>query len=439
MENEKNTYKEIELRSEEVQEVMNKVSPWILRSGITVLCCIVLALLIGSYLFKYPDTLTAEITLSTEAPPAYVLARASGKVDCLFVENGQAVVQGEKLGVIENSAQVADVLELKELLEGWRRENRPVAEGAAIFAAKYWQLGELQSWYAAFFTALTDYARFTKQNYYEQKLASGEEQLKKQQIYAQLAHNQYRLLEQEHILAYRMYERDSILYHRNAMIAAEFEESGSRYLQKLQTMEASRMSLTQVAIQIEQGKESLLDLRRQALTDSQQYELALKSSAEQLMAQLLAWEKRYLMRSPIRGKVTFMTVWSPNQQVAVDETVMVIAPDQETLPVGKALLPLQGSGKVKAGQVVNVRLNNFPDQEFGYVCGRVSSISPVPTADGMYVVEVSLPHGLKTNYGKTLPITREMKGTADIITEDMRLIERLFMPLRKIIDTASAR
>ena len=127
-----------------------------------------------------------------------------------------------------------------------------------------------------------------------------------------------------------------------------------------------------------------------------------------------------------------MTVWSPNQQVAADETVMVIAPDKEAPPVGKALLPLQGSGKVKVGQSVNVRLNNYPDQEFGYVRGRVSSVSPVPTAEGMYVVEVSLLQGLHTNYGKTLPITREMKGTADIITADMRLIERLFMPLRKV-------
>ncbi len=35
---------------------------------------------------------------------------------------------------------------------------------------------------------------------------------------------------------------------------------------------------------------------------------------------------------------------------------------------------------------------------------------------------------MKTNYGKTLPITRQMVGSADIITEDLRLIERFFMP-----------
>jgi len=102
--------------------------------------------------------------------------------------------------------------------------------------------------------------------------------------------------------------------------------------------------------------------------------------------------------------------------------------------MGKALLPVQGSGKVKSGQEVNIRLNNYPDQEFGYVKGRVCSVSPVPTAENMYVVDIELPDGMRTNYGKDLPLTREMKGVAEIVTEDMRLIERLLAPLRKLKD-----
>lgn len=425
-------HKEIELRSEEVQEVMNKISPWILRSGITVLCCIVVVLLIGSYLFKYPDALTAEITLSTEAPPAYVLARATGRIESLFVKNGQSVVCCENLGVIENTASTEDVLTMKRALETWLAEGGLPASGKAFLVDKHWRLGELQSSYAPFVKALKDYTRFIQQNYYQQKLASGAEQLRQQIEYARLARNQYELVVKEHILSHRMYERDSILYRGNAMIAAEFEESGSRYLQKLQSKESSRMALTQVDIQIAQGKELLLELRRQAQNESQQYELVLQNSAEQLMAQLSGWEKQYLLKSPISGKVTLMSVWSSNQNVVAGETVLVVAPEMETPPVGKAFLPLQGSGKVKVGQSVNIRLNNYPDQEFGYVRGQVSSISPVPTADGMYVVEISLSQGMQTNYGEALPLIREMKGTADVITADMRLLERLFMPLRKI-------
>ena len=52
---EDNIHKEIELRSEEVQEVMNHIPPSILRYGISVLLGILLILLIGSTFFNYPD------------------------------------------------------------------------------------------------------------------------------------------------------------------------------------------------------------------------------------------------------------------------------------------------------------------------------------------------------------------------------------------------
>ena len=38
---------------------------------------------------------------------------------------------------------------------------------------------------------------------------------------------------------------------------------------------------------------------------------------------------------------------------------------------------------------------------------------------------------MRTNYEKVLPITQQMIGSADIITEDLRLLERFLMPLKK--------
>ena len=128
-----------------------------------------------------------------------------------------------------------------------------------------------------------------------------------------------------------------------------------------------------------------------------------------------------------------MGIWSNNQYVESGATVFVVAPRGDFRPVGRALLPLQGSGKVKSGQRVIIRLDNYPDQEFGYINGVVQSVSPLPDADGKYVVDVWLPEGMKTKYGKEMPVVREMKGSADVVTEDMRLIERLFMPLKKIL------
>ena len=433
MEEEEKKYKDIELRSEEVQEVMNHISPWVVRCGITVVFVILVIILIGCWIFKYPDTLTAEVTLATEEPPAFVLAHATGKLDTLYVSNGSPVETDADLGVISNAASSEDVRWLSEQMKAWNKADYDWQKGMELFAGKRLQLGELQSSYAAFITSLTGYARFMELDYYTKKLSAEEKQLGGQRSYLHLAEREYTLIEKDVKLAQSMYDRDSILYVRNAMIASEYEESGSKYLQSLRSRESARMSLLQAEMQLVQHEENLLDIRKQAYDEEQNHRTDLKNAVEQLSAQLSAWEHSYLLKSPVSGRVTFMTVWSRNQNVKSGETVFMVQPSDSSMVLGKALLPLQGSGKVHAGQRVHIRLNNYPDQEFGYVKGEVKSVSPAPTEEGMYVVEITLPDGLKTNYKKQLPVSRELKGTADIILADRNVLERLLAPLRKVL------
>lgn len=431
-------HKEIELRSEEVQEVMNRVPALILRCGIMVLFSIVIILFIGSCLFKYPEIVTAEVTISTLEPPAYILARASGRLVKLCVKNGQFVEKNAVLGVIENAANEEDVFVLQERLLNWRKQDYSLEKGKELFGLSgnnvlsNQELGEIQVAYASFVSVLSECIGMQELRYYAKKHNYQKELIAQQTNYYRQVQQQNRLVEKGLALAYSSYMRDSILYNRNAMIITEFEQSGSRYIQSLQAKENARMTLTQTAIQLAQSREVLLDLDRQAMEELQAQTVNLKNATEQLIAQLTSWEQRYVLKSPISGKVTFLSVWSPNQNVESGANIFVVAPNKESIPLGQALLPLQGSGKVNIGQCVNIRLTNYPDMEFGYLKGEVKSISPVPTADGLYVVDIALPNGLQTNYGKKLPITQEMKGNADIVTNDVRLIERLIMPLKKM-------
>jgi hypothetical protein len=54
------------------------------------------------------------------------------------------------------------------------------------------------------------------------------------------------------------------------------------------------------------------------------------------------------------------------------------------------------------------------------------------TRDSNYTLEVARPNGLTISYGKELKFSQEMQTVADIITDDMHLLERLFMPIQKI-------
>jgi hypothetical protein len=93
---------------------------------------------------------------------------------------------------------------------------------------------------------------------------------------------------------------------------------------------------------------------------------------------------------------------------------------------------MQRSGKVKPGQKVNIKLSGYPYLEYGMVRGVIKSKSLVPSGDA-YIIEIDLPDGLTTLYGMKLDFTQNMQGTAEIITEDIRLLQKIINPFRYMI------
>ena len=67
---------------------------------------------------------------------------------------------------------------------------------------------------------------------------------------------------------------------------------------------------------------------------------------------------------------------------------------------------------------------------------KIASISEIATQENRtFLATVALPNGLKTNANKTLTYKNGMDASAEIVTEDLRLIERFLYQLRKIFQT----
>ena len=316
---EKETYKDIELRSEEVQEVMNRVPPTILRYGIGVLTAIVGVLLVGSALFRYPESVQVAVTVSTRTPPAYIKCVNGGRLEKLYVVNGQQVRKGDALAVLENVANTEEILRLRERLASWQADGARTERIDRVFFHRSPKLGSVQGAYAA----------------------------------CQLAWNNYL----QHVGENRIHETE--LYNALAQLAVALDE----------------------------------------------------------------WERSYLPTAPTDGQVAFMQLWKEGQYVNAGETMFVIVPDGKSEFVGKALLPMQGAGKVRTGQRAVIRLSGFSEQEYGRMEGKVVSISPVPNEEGYYVVEI---HLIRMP-DKQPPLLKVMDGTAEIIIREQSLLERLFI------------
>jgi HlyD family secretion protein len=183
-------------------------------------------------------------------------------------------------------------------------------------------------------------------------------------------------------------------------------------------------------------RESLLDTEYQYIEKKNSLETQLKTYATQLSAEIQSWEITYAFIASIAGKITFTNYWVENQNVTSGEEIFNIIPVNKGTLIGKASLPTTRSGKVKIGQTVNVRFDNFPENEFGIVRGKVQNISLVPSRkqeENRYVVDIAFPDGLRTTYNKELPYLPEMQAQADIITDDLSLLERFFLPIKKVI------
>jgi HlyD family secretion protein len=94
------------------------------------------------------------------------------------------------------------------------------------------------------------------------------------------------------------------------------------------------------------------------------------------------------------------------------------------------LIPQYNFGKVKEGQEVLLKFQAYPYEQFGSVTGKIDFISTTPTDSG-FLARVTLSHGLTTNYKKTLQYQYGLFAQADIVTENMRLLERLYYNIRK--------
>jgi HlyD family secretion protein len=332
------------------------------------------------------------------------------------------VKEGDWLAVIENPASTADVLWLKE---NKGRDGKDEKEEELA-------LGDIQPSYTAYLQSLHAHENLYALNYYPKRIAAMQRQIEQYRAYYQNMERQQAVVEAQHRIAGQQYERDSTLFIREVLSPSEHETARNALLQSLYALESGKASLENLRIRIAELETNLLDMELQQAEKERQVEQGLRSAAEQLSNAIHSWELTYCLVSPIGGSVSFTKYWNENQYVSVGESVCTVVPAGEAALMGKALLPVARSGKVSTGQRVIIRFANYPDQEFGIVEGEVNRISLVPQEDH-YQVEIGLPKGLITNYGKTLPVSYEMKASAEIVTEDLRLIERFFLPLKRVL------
>lgn len=420
---------DLELRSEEVQEILSEVPHWMIRWGNIVILTIIVLLIILAWFIRYPDIITTEIAITTQTPPEKLIARSTGKIEKIFIENRKMVKQHTPLAVIENTANYKDVFLLKSITDSLKMNNNfsfPFEKLTAL------QLGDISSVFAIF---EKDYATYELnkdlQPYRVEDTAQRFEsvQLKERM---ELLTQQVSIAQTELQLKKKELERYKRLYENGVIASQEWETKNIDYLQNEKNIKSLNSQISQIHSSLNELNRSNKTTKINETKDQITFFRNMAQSYNQLKKAISDWELAYVLRASIPGEVSYLQIWKENQTITTGDNVFTVIPDSKSRYIGKVKARTTNSGKLRINQNVNIRLLNYPDREFGIVKGKVKSISLTPDKEGFLLIDVSLPKGLETSYKKKIIFQQEMSGTADIITEDLRLLERLLYQFRDI-------
>ncbi|MEA4935366.1 MAG: HlyD family efflux transporter periplasmic adaptor subunit [Paludibacter sp.] len=420
--------KKIELRSNEVQEILSRPPRRLIRYGTSVICGILALLIAGSFFFNFPDIISGDAVITTENPPVWVVARASGFIKELNCSDKQKVNAGDVLAIIENPASTEDIKRLSEIVN-LTTINDSVIQIPMDSLQHNFVLGDIQADFSTFIDAHTEYRNFIQSNLIEQEKELINKQILSRKTFIANLKKQLENRQKEYKIVLSVYLREKKLFEQKVISDYDLEKAEQTYLNAQQEIQQLKTSLSQEDVVSSQLSASYDKLNVQYSKEKYHLVSSLKSAMEGLKSAIEQWQHNYVLVAPSSGSVTFNNVWKQNQHVGIGDKVFAIISDHPGEIIARVKVPVGGSGKVITGQKVNIKVVGYPYLEYGLIIGKIKNISLVPN-DKNYMVEVSIDQNLITTNKKQLRFTGELAGTADIITENRSLIERIFSPIK---------
>lgn len=423
-----------EIQSPELQEVMTEIPGSFLKWGLFIFFGIIVILITGSYFVKNPEIVTVPVIITTQNPPVILVAKTGGEIEKLFVTEGSVITKDEVIALISNTSDYEDVKKLNFFLSGFDDKSDWIEIVKTQQPPPDLSLGEIQSNYSGFQKEWKQMKDYIEQAYIPAKLSLLEKQIEKKTEYNNELARQKKFQTEDLILARNSFERDSILFKRGAysISTTEFERSRQTYLQKLSSNSSFNASLRNNELEFLRLGESRLDLQIQYEKELKQYILTMEETLQLLRSSLSQWDERYVIKSPVAGRVTLNRFRNENQVIKTGETLATVIPDSPTNIVVRALIPVSGFAKIEIGQMVNIKLSGFPYMQYGVLKGRIFSVSQVP-GEGGFSADIELTEGMTSTYREKIRFIHEMDGTADIITKDIRLINKFVSPIRSTL------
>lgn len=424
MKNENN----IDVRNEEISEILGTPPGWILRFGTLIFLIVIVLLIWLSYWIQYPDVVESEIIVSFNDPPTKLISPKSGFLNELHTTHNQRVKKGQLLISYNSEADYLDVLSLYEKLLMVKPTNQTSI--ITLPLTENYNIGALQKYLFQF---------LDKQKQYNLKTNEGVEVANKKD-------KQKQIISLENGIQYSLNLKDNLavqientqiqLKNEEAMVKMDkFSQSELNKTKDKLTVLVTNLNTTEAEIKDKQFKISnlksdLVNLKVGSEKGREVAMLEINAAFLQLKTNVSEWISLHLIISPSDGTVMVTNKFlKSGQYVNKDEPLLMVIPPQSNEMKGIMNIPFTESGNIRKNQTVLVRLNSYPSSKYGTIQGKVATSSSIALEDNKKLVTpvtVYFNKGLVTTTGYKVSTKKELSGTARIITQNKRFIQRLF-------------
>ena len=319
------------------------------------------------------------------------------------------------------------VLEIRSYLKSSKNELPLITENH-VFGAMQTNFNELQK-------NLKNYDEQIKNTYNTSKISNLKKKKQQYQILIAISIKQLALIKQKLINAEDKYLANTNLYKKGVISKMDFYNEETAFRQKQMDVENAKRTTTDQQITLLNLAQELSDLEFQYYENERILANNIQANLLEIENGIENWQQNFSFVAPVSGKLVWLEKIHQNQFIEVGKSLFAITTNNEKF-IALATIPANGFGKIQTGQKARIKLNNYPTYEFGHLEGIVSKLTEIPN-ENTYQVEITLKNGMTSSYNKLLAFTPEMTGTAEIVTDDLRVIQRIFNQFNKLFDRNS--
>lgn len=397
----------LEIRSEEIQEVISKNPSWILKYGIILTFFTLFTFIVISWFVKYPNIVIADVVITSTPAPDEIESKIPGTLSLLKKDN-DSVRTGEPIAYIKSDLDPETIIILERSIESYLKGELDFGDLTSYLITHSSSVGSISEHISSALS--TGIHEESLKKHYAIQLESLKRRLSALKEYKVKLSNQLGSIEQI----------------ADSLGVSKSEDYAEIYL----NIAIINYTIIENQFKIDDMESQIADLKNEQTKSQKEINIQSVGTMRKLLNQIRIWKEVHLLIAPKNGNVIFQEILQDNSYVEPGHVFTVIPSEKEVIALAK--IPIASVVKIKKGQAVNIQLKMYPSGDFGVVQGIVESVSTVPKQDHIQVF-IRLPKGIYTTHEMNLPFSLNLNGKAEFILDDQRLIERLTRNFKEIL------